>query len=37
MINEVLGPIRWNKEGLITVIAQDHQSGKVLMLSLIHI
>ena len=29
MINEVLGPIRWNKEGLITVIAQD--------LSLIHI
>lgn len=33
MINEVLSPIRWNKEGLITVIAQDHQSGKVLMLA----
>lgn len=33
MIEEILNPIHWNKEGLITAIAQDNQSGKVLMLA----
>lgn len=28
-----LAPLRWNRDGLIPVIAQDHESGEVLMLA----
>ena len=34
-IDEVawLDEVRWNRDGLVPVIAQDHQSGTVLMLA----
>ena len=33
MIEELLSSIKWNSDGLVTVVVQDEKEGKVLMVA----
>ena len=33
MTNDWLNNIKWNEDGLVTAVAQDHKSKRVLMLA----